>query len=330
LSIQAAVDASAAGDRVLVCAGRYRIVQIVGPSKDGLSLEEAEPGATIAAGGRVAIRVKGVKDLRVEGFRITLGDHGCQSIGIMFSESTGWILRNRIITPARTPARCAFGVGIWADAARFGQILVEGNAVRDFTEAGIQAGRDARWNETRVVMRSNLIERFRDPRFRQNAEGIAIYSGDTVTDGNVIRFGHSRNYTTGIDLGADPEYSDPGEAQISGNHIGGANTDGIALSGFRQTVVRGNTLVGNDWGVAIYIISGGAGIEILENRVTGGRRGIDTYGGGNKIHDNDFRGNSERDCHDRTRGRFTAGTRNIWTNNLGETSIPVGICSPAS
>src|SRR5262245_29167855 len=45
--VQGAVDASGPGDTVVVCAGRYRWVRILGHRKDGLTVRAAERGATV-------------------------------------------------------------------------------------------------------------------------------------------------------------------------------------------------------------------------------------------------------------------------------------------
>jgi parallel beta-helix repeat protein len=77
----------------------------------------------------------------------------------------------------------------------------------------------------------------------------------------------------------------------------------------------------------IWLQSGDAGFEVHDNRVSESRHGIIVSSSGNTIHDNDFRGNLGPDCIDSTTGSGSAGTSNIWTNNLGDDSAPVGICA---
>jgi parallel beta-helix repeat protein len=68
--------------------------------------------------------------------------------------------------------------------------------------------------------------------------------------------------------------------------------------------------------------------QFRDNNVEGNDAGIIMNGSatGNDIQDNDFRGNSS-DCNDVSSGAGTAGTANLWDDNLGDTSNPAGICS---
>ena len=81
-----------------------------------------------------------------------------------------------------------------------------------------------------------------------------------------------------------------------------------------------------------FSIDGGELGSVFGNTARGYAEGIIVDGGatGHAIHDNDFRGNSVIDCHDDTTGGGgTSGTSNIWTQNLGTTDDPDGLCSPS-
>jgi parallel beta-helix repeat protein len=124
--------------------------------------------------------------------------------------------------------------------------------------------------------------------------------------------------------------------------------------------VRWNTVTGSQQGISIGGIAGPppvlpsstAGISIGHNTVTDNGIGIEIRsddndvhhnevhdnGGGivvqtgedNEIHDNDARNNDEVDCYDNTSGGGTSSTANWWTDNLGNTSSPSGLCAGGS
>ena len=74
---------------------------------------------------------------------------------------------------------------------------------------------------------------------------------------------------------------------------------------------------------------GGDGDEIHHNRAVANAYGFAVAGSDNNIHDNDATGNSDTDCFDNTSGGTgTVGTHNEWTNNIGDTDNPDGICNP--
>jgi parallel beta-helix repeat protein len=54
------------------------------------------------------------------------------------------------------------------------------------------------------------------------------------------------------------------------------------------------------------------------------------FNGANLLLDNEAEGNSVNDCEDDTTGTSTAGTANVWFNNIGSLSSPAGLCAPGS
>ncbi|MEP7158582.1 MAG: right-handed parallel beta-helix repeat-containing protein [Chloroflexota bacterium] len=136
-------------------------------------------------------------------------------------------------------------------------------------------------------------------------------------------------------------------------------TDGIHLIGADgDSRIRGNKVVGTQQAISVgpgfaappppVLPTSTAGVEIANNTVTGNETGIqltsdandvhdneshDNAGGiivydgeDNQIHDNDARDNTEIDCYDATTDGGTSGTANWWTDNLGATSSPGGLC----
>jgi parallel beta-helix repeat protein len=86
-----------------------------------------------------------------------------------------------------------------------------------------------------------------------------------------------------------------------------------------------NVLTNN--GIALYLWNRDTNIanNIADRNGTGAYVANQTSG--LSLHDNDFRGNVDADCMDLSSGSGTAGTANTWTNNLGVTGTPSGICA---
>jgi hypothetical protein len=119
---------------------------------------------------------------------------------------------------------------------------------------------------------------------------------------------------------------------LKGNVVLGA-IQGITLDG-DDILIAGNTVRRNrPFGLWIEVSTWG---EVRRNvvRDNGGRGiavgGYEDWASGMSIHDNDARGNDLVDCRDWTSGSGTAGTANIWRNNLGDESRPDRICSPGT
>jgi hypothetical protein len=74
-----------------------------------------------------------------------------------------------------------------------------------------------------------------------------------------------------------------------------------------------------------------SGVEVTGNDVIATEIGVDVNNAssGNNIHDNNWGSTATTDCADGSSGGGTANTANTWTNNIGATSSPPGICSPA-
>ncbi len=99
----------------------------------------------------------------------------------------------------------------------------------------------------------------------------------------------------------------------------------VTSSGADGAVIHGNYVNDSHYGYQI----GGDNDEWHDNHTSGNAEGasVGPAASGNNIHDNDFRGNT-LDCHDQSSGSETANTANTWTNDLGNSDDPDGICNP--
>jgi parallel beta-helix repeat protein len=147
-----------------------------------------------------------------------------------------------------------------------------------------------------------------------NAE-TAIYlgGGDTsvTVTGNTLTGGTS---ATGISFNADFYPEGPGDT-ISDNTISD-HSDGIVVRGSNSAVA------GNDYpGASDFTISG--------NTITGSATdGIWVQDGSDgTISSNSATGSGSNDCQDSTSGSGTLGTADTWTDDMGSTSSPTGLCA---
>jgi hypothetical protein len=76
--------------------------------------------------------------------------------------------------------------------------------------------------------------------------------------------------------------------------------------------------------------NGNDGILMELSRVPVNTRAAETseaYNSDNALLHNEAEGNHNYDCEDDTTGSMTAGTANIWFNNIGSLSSPRGLCT---
>ena len=108
-------------------------------------------------------------------------------------------------------------------------------------------------------------------------------------------------------VGSGIELLGPTDGRVMGNDLTGAAPDGPDRPG---------------------ILLDASSLNVADNEVHRFRRGgIRVTAGGNIIRDNDFRNNRDTDCVDTTSGGGTAGTDNLWTDDLGKEDSPNGICA---
>lgn len=121
-------------------------------------------------------------------------------------------------------------------------------------------------------------------------------------------------------------------ATVTNNTVTGCDENGIAVrEGSHSNTVRKNKVQRNTLdGV---LLEDGDSNRIERNQARdNGQDGIhaDASSEGNFFRNNKALGNAVIDCHDQSTGSGTAGTANFWTNNIGTTDSPNGICSAPS
>ncbi len=150
-SIQAAVNASAAGDKIIVCAGTYTEQVSVPAGKDGLTLQSNGHLAAIIqapaamSSPKAIVRVTGSQNVKITDFQIQgPGDGGCDSLefGVRIDGGGSATVSNNRITHIRDEpfSGCQNGVGIQAGRAAdstSGSVTAKSNVIDDYQKNGI-------------------------------------------------------------------------------------------------------------------------------------------------------------------------------------------------
>jgi hypothetical protein len=287
-SVQAAVNASDVADTVMVCPGTYvGIVDISGPTHDGLTLKSVKRGATRlvpTATEGILVQVIGADHVRILGFELvkpTVAPCRDDVIMILSVESDGTVIRDNIIRPAGTDTLgdCSYERGIVVTNGA--GITVRGNVVRDFDGVGIfVAGQGD--TSAEVVENSIRYHHSAEAPIPPRAIGINILSaGGQVRANRIIGLRTAGSTTPMLDAGLLVQLAVPDQLVIRNNVI--------------KRAVDGLTLIST------------SGALLVENV---------------------SRFNADLDCSDNsTGGTGTAGTDNIWIDNVGAISNPSGICS---
>ena len=345
-TIQAAVDASAAGDAIQVCAGTYAEQVVISVGKSNLTLQSQTPlAATIQASATLP--------------------HSQDSAIVQVDGATGVTISGFTISgPAPPTGTGAIGFGVLIDGG--GAATLTGNritAIRDDPLSGAQNGiavgvgdgpsHPGTPTPGSVIATNNRIDGYQKGGFSiRRAGSRAAISGNTITGaGSTATIGQNGIFVR------DDTTATISNNTISGNaYSPGALATGIAIVG-GTVVVSGNKLDANDYGVETFLAQGAI---VHGNTVTDGAYGIAVFNSTNTLVDNNstadqdkaglyaeddpsgsqsngnrflnntatgVTGDGDFDCLDITTGGATAGTANSWAGNAGDTARPDTICS---
>ena len=302
-SIQAAVNASGPGDTVRICAGAYRGHVNVPSGKDGLQLTAAVPFAP------------GLSPTKPNTPVIDISSRSISVRGLTISGS--W--------PAGISCRAinrALESGVRIESG--GSADVIGNRLLNLRHVGCpQVGIGVIYTfvtscdrQTGGTVAGNQITGYAH-------QGVVVYCGSVTVRDNTVH-----GFAPGARDGLYVYYF--GAATMTGNDVAG-NARGVRLTGFGLSnpfnVVDSNQVHDNRLGV--FLEDDAVGWRITRNVLRGNREhGLMTMGAGSVFDHNDVAG-SIVDCSDAS-ARDHVPLRNVWTNDIGATAIPAGICKPAS
>ena len=289
----------------------------------------------MATGDQDGVTIKGsgvVVDL--SGFTIT-GPGVCGGLlsGVFVRDGANARIHDNVITAQRAEPLngCQMGVGIRvgrgpAPHMTSGTATIADNVISDYQKGGI------------VV----------------DGPGSAA----TITDNDVTGVG-----ATDLVAQNGIQVSRQATATVSGNTVSanvytgtqGAKSVGILLfDALGDVTVSNNTISASDWGVAFSSVVPSGEVTVRANTITGGERGIILTGptvntrvesnrtsgaasvgidvrataSGNTFVGNEASGSDNLNCSDASDGNRSNGTANTWTDNIGATAEPDGICSP--
>lgn len=254
-TVQAALDAAATGDTVLVAPGTWSgpitfpargiVLRGAGADVTTLTTTTFDPVVTFAIGGTQAAVI--------EGFTIR-GGNGFDAGGIYCNRSSPTI-RNNSIVQNRTSARGG-GIGVY-----FGSPRIEGNRIAENSQSfgQVSGGGISLLGAGNAVIVGNLIEN----NLALNGGGICCNSAGTPRiEGNRIR-GNSATWGGGV------AFSNASDAVLVQNVIDGntGNYGGGIYYANGAIVLVNNTIVGN-LGSAIHAYRPPVAITLVNNLMT--------------------------------------------------------------
>jgi parallel beta-helix repeat protein len=367
-TIQAAVTAANAGDKVKVCPGTYTEQVTIGAGKDGLSLESEKPlqaiikAPAVMTPSKTVVYVNGAQNVGVRGFTITgPGGGSCDSIeyGVLVDNGSATVEKNHItsirdVDPASVDtgtghSGCQNGAGVRFGsqfAGTTGTGSIRDNVIDDYQKGGIvvdNTGSDA-------TIEHNTVTGW-GPSAANAQNGIQVSRGATASIKNNAVSGNV--YTVGDYEAIGIYLYNPGDVSTENNKVS-ANDAGIVMyrddSSSSTLSVRNNDVSGSTYdgievdttasvennkvhenGEGIGLYYGVTGASIKNNEAKNNASNgffADFDTSGNTFQNNKASGSGSFDCSDASTGGGTAGTANFWLNDKGATDSPDGICKP--
>lgn len=339
------IEAAGPGDTILVCPGRYR--ETIRVDVQGVTIRAVERWKAVLA----PTSVSGAPIVEIINHGVTLQwlkivaptTGACDStpVGIAAYEvDDAQIVANRVLADAKGPTlggSCGLANGIEVGDVS-ARASVRNNLVRDFQLYGIRV-----WNSDAKVVNNSVQFWHRStcpvavvcrtgPGTSAIADptGIGTSGSTGVVSLNAVTNAPNGERPTSVLYRGIEISSSPG-VRVRRNLVRLAS-NGIAVIFSNGATVVGNVLVGTftpqpgrtaPAGVSNYGLSilNSTGVRIRENHSLSWYFGIfATSMSGATVRDNDFTGN-QVDCQDAN------SAQNTWTDNLGNTDSPLGLCT---
>lgn len=334
-SIQAAVDASHANDRILVCPGVY-VGTVTVSGLGGIRIRSVESRkaiirpATDHSNNSPLVHIFNSAGAVFSRFKLEARTAGpCDNVGAMIAinaSPNSQVNYNQIgVLGSDSLGGCGYDRGVAVVGGSHGTSVL-GNMITNFQESGLDL-----FDSSNLSVRDNKIQYFHGQTGSTATAGIGILLNSSATGvrlvGNVVR----ALATAGV---SSPQLQygildNTTPAFIRGNVVRYADQAIVLSSVDGGAVVRENTAItGIGWGVRLYFSDGNT---VSSNVLRGGARSIwaESDSTGNTFSNNDADGPADPDCEDQSTGLGTSGTGNTWTGNSG-TSSPLLICVPAA
>lgn len=344
-SIADALGIASPGDTLLVCPGKYR--ETIRVDVQGLTIRAVDRWKAVLA----PTSVSGAPIVEIINHGVTLqwlkivapttGACDATPAGIAAYEvDDAQIVANRVLADPKgitLGGSCGLDTGI-AVGDVSARASVRNNLVRDFRIYGIQVwSSDAKivnnslqyWHQNSCPV-ANVCRTAPGTAAIASSTGIGFGSSTGVVSLNAITNAPDGQRATaplvnGIDVSSSPSLTVRRNlVRATGNGILVNDSNGIALRG--NVVIGPNaprparTTPAGEGARGVWIVTS-TGVRIRDNHALRWTTGVVLYSGVTAtIVGNDFTGNSV-DCFD------TSGSGNTWDDNLGNTDVPVDICT---
>ena len=360
--IQSAVTAATAGDTIKVCAGTYSGQIVVGKQ---LFLRGAKAGIDARTRGTSGeSTVQGLNtdtfgfnlvadNVVLDGFRVQGVGNGP---GIQTSPLySGYVIQNTIIQ------NNAFG--IYANTGSASQNVIQTNLIKNNNaNLGVASaagnGIYADQGTNRLLIARNKMTGQQNSGFLFTNTGlienrdVTIQRNQAVNNATFVNlFGNNTNFQIRSNTTNDTNPANDGSqgtairiadnangVLVTGNTIKNSPFSGVAVRDAEFTTlapdnidIQLNTITGAEGNGIDVTDSVQGAVSVYKNTVRHSDLDGIFFGsatGGNLINSNSSLFNAGFDCHDQSTGTGTSGTNNTWTQNVGNTSSPSGLCNP--
>ncbi len=362
VTIQSAVDAAQPGDRVAVCPGTYTEQVTVPAGKDNITLYSISPWrAVIQAPPAIAtspsgaiVDVNGAQDTGILRFTIEgPGPANCASIqyGVYVEHGGSADIEGNHITQIEdTPfGGCQNGVAVevgQSTSATTGSATVAANVIDNYQKNGVTVdntgssgqidGNVIRGAGPTTVIAQNGVQISDGASADVASNWISgnVYSPQTYASTGVLLYAPTSTYVehnnvSSSDIGIYA-YQVDRHTTVANNQVSGSTFDGITVESSTGGQIDANNSSDNTGpfgeGFGVYTTTGARfeNDQADENATNGFYAGSDTSG--NVFSSGEAHGNRTFDCEDDSVGAGTAHTANLWIDDRGVTSQPMGIC----
>jgi parallel beta-helix repeat protein len=352
-TIQAAVTAANPGAHIMVCPGTYVEQVLIPAGRDNLVLQSQHPlqaviqAPTLMTSPKAIVRVN-AQSVDIQQFTIQgPGSGGCDSLeeGVFVDQGGSAVIEHNHITHIRDNplSGCQNGLAVLIgrkSMSTTGTATVSHNTIDDFQKGGIVVDNsgsngDIEKNIVKgvgptILIAANGIQISRGATgvLKNNEVSGNVYTPGTVTSTGILLF---QSGTTDVENNKVHDndtgiYAYVSATTVEKNAVVRSTYDGITVDTSQGAQVQHNKTEQNDQGIGVY----GTMNAMLDNNQAkdNGSNGFfaDSGTSSNTFQDNKASGSGLFDCRDDSTGTGTAGTANSWLNDMGQTSMPTGIC----